>query len=442
MQIGIIGAGWYGCHLALALSEAGYNITIFEKNDDIFTGVSGNFGIRLHKGPHYPRSDATRESCRESFKQFCDTYPDLVVEHEYAIYALGKEDALGQPSKVNVEQFRRVCHESRECQELDLTVSGYQELDLAVKLDEPSIVLGRRLREAFRKKLIEAKIPVYCNLSVRELINQDGKKALISRDGVKHVFDKIVNTTCYQELVPPALQQNFPINMEAVYQPCLALCYQDSRPMPKPISFIVMDGWFPCLMPYVDEEPFKNRYILTHGNYTIMGSYDTPQQASAVLSGLNDEFVLSKIKTNAEREMCRFWPSFNERFHYVGWKGSVLVKLKTQREFRSAVTFEHENVIYAIPGKVSNIFNAAQEAVALIDNQECIIEKGIRFMRDGVLDRARVEIAEKPAPGEPNTCTLNTYDELRRSSLTNHSLFNTAEEPSTMNRGADQRLTP
>lgn len=442
MQVGIIGGGWYGCHIALVLSKAGHNVIIFEKNDDIFTGVSGNFGIRLHKGPHYPRSDATRESCRESFDQFCATYPDLVVEHEYAIYALGREDALGQPSKVNVEQFRRVCHESKECQEINLEASGYQGLDLAVKLDEPSIVLGSRLREAFRKKLVEAQVLVYCNRSIQELKNQDGKTTLITQGGAEYVFDKIINTTGYQALVPPLLKQNFPINMEVVYQPCLALCYQDSRPMAKPISFIVMDGWFPCLMPYVDELPFKNRYILTHGNYTIMGSYDNLQQASDVLSGLNDEFVVTKIKANAEREMCRFWPSFNDRFHYVGWKGTVLVKLKTQREFRSAVTFEYENIIYAIPGKVSNIFNAAQETFALINNKECISEKGILFMRDGVLDRARIEIGEKPAPGEPNTCTLSTYDELRGTTVNNHSIFHSTEEQTIVSQAAEKRLTP
>lgn len=429
MQIGIIGGGWYGCHLALVLTKVGHAVTIFEKNDDLFKGVSGNFGIRLHKGPHYPRSDATRESCRESFKQFRDTYPDLVVDHEYSIYALGRKDSLGQESKVNLDQFRRVCHESKECQEIDLESSGYKELDLAVKLDEPSMVLGQRLREAFKRKLIDANVHFICNLSVKEVTHQETSSTLVTGDGQRHVFDKIINTTGYQALVPPALKQKFPINMEAVYQPCLALCYEDKTPSTRPISFIVMDGWFPCLMPYVDEMPYKNRYIMTHGNYTIMGSYDNPQEANGVLKELTDDFVLNKIKAAAEYEMSRFWPSFNERFRYVGWKGTVLVKLKTQKEFRSAVTFEYDNVIYAIPGKVSNIFNAAQETLALINNQQCLVENDVRFMKDGVLDRARTEIAEKPAPGEANTCTLDTYKLLSAStvpSVTSHSIFHSS----------------
>lgn len=432
MVIGIIGAGWYGCHIALVLKKAGHDVMIFEKNDDLFKGVSGNFGIRLHKGPHYPRSHATRESCRESFVQFCETYPDLVVEHEFSIYALGKEDALGQPSKVTAEQFKEVCYESNECQALNLETTEFKELDFAAKLDEPSIVLGARLREAFRQKLIDAKIPVLCNLPVKSIQRQSDKTIVVTGDAVHRVFDKVINTTGYQSFIPDGLKNNFPVNMEAVFQPCLALCYQDKKPMSKPISFIVMDGWFPCLMPYVDEAPYKNRYIMTHGNYTIMGSYDTPQQAHKVLNELTDDFVLTKIKANAEREMCRFWPSFLGRFTYVGWKGSVLVKLKTQREFRSAVTFEHDNVIYAIPGKVSNIFNAAQEVVALIENQQCLDERGVRFMRNGVLDRARIEIEEKPGLGEANTCTLNTYEDLNKNTFFGNNCSSLVENKSVM----------
>lgn len=437
MKIGIMGAGWYGCHIALVLSKMGHTIEIFEKNDDIFKGVSGTFGIRLHKGPHYPRSTATRGSCQESFKEFYDTYPDLVVQHAYSIYGLGKKDALGCSSKVNVEQFRQVCHESSDVQELKLELSEYKELELAVQLEEPSIVLGNRLREAFRKKLMDANIHFFCNLAVREMKRHDAQTIIVTADGYEHLFDKVINTTGYQACIPPSIKQKFPIDLEAIYQPCLALCYEDLKPLAKPISFIVMDGWFPCLMPYIDQEPFRNNYILTHGNYTIMGSYDNPQKAYSVLNELTDDFVVSKVKVNAEREMCRFWPAFDGRFNYVGWKGTVLVKLKTKTEFRSAVTFEYDDIIYAIPGKVSNIFNAARETCALIENQPCFSENGIRFAQKGMLDIARDEIQEKPALGEPNTCTLNTYaelktessesketsDELKRISVSQHSIF-------------------
>ena len=38
MKIAIIGAGWYGCHLTLFFQKLGYEVTLYEKNNKIFTG--------------------------------------------------------------------------------------------------------------------------------------------------------------------------------------------------------------------------------------------------------------------------------------------------------------------------------------------------------------------------------------------------------------------
>lgn len=62
--IAVIRGGWSGCHTALELASAGHEITLIEKGPELFNGVSGQFGICIHKGPHYPRSSGTRDSCR------------------------------------------------------------------------------------------------------------------------------------------------------------------------------------------------------------------------------------------------------------------------------------------------------------------------------------------------------------------------------------------
>jgi len=46
-KIIIIGAGWYGCHIGLYLKRKGYNIKIFDKENDIFQGSSGYNQFRL-----------------------------------------------------------------------------------------------------------------------------------------------------------------------------------------------------------------------------------------------------------------------------------------------------------------------------------------------------------------------------------------------------------
>lgn len=97
MKIAVIGGGWYGCHIARVLKLAGHDVTLFESHEQIFRGISGRFGIRLHAGPHYPRSEKTRKSCREGFAEFANTYPELVVKHAYSIYGLGTLDANNEP---------------------------------------------------------------------------------------------------------------------------------------------------------------------------------------------------------------------------------------------------------------------------------------------------------------------------------------------------------
>ncbi len=429
MNIAIIGGGWYGCHLALALKKAGHKVTIFEKNKDILNEVSGNFGIRLHKGPHYPRSPATRESCHQAFDEFCNTYPDFVVHHEYSIYALGEVDALGNPSKVTREQFEQVCHESPDCKKVDAESLGYKGLQTAMSLDEPSVIIGEELRVRFRRMLEEAGVNIRCETLVQDLQSDANGTVITDEHGFEHRFDYTINASGYQSFIPTEAQNNFPVEMEIVYQPCLGLKYKDRKPTKKPFSFIVMDGWYPCIMPCVEKATFQGDYILTHGAYTIMASCKTASEAHAVLNKLTDDFVEKNIRSRAASEMARFWPEFAERFEYQGYKKAVLAKIKTKNEFRSAVTFGTGRVLHVIPGKLNNVFSAEREINALLESKDCLLENGIHFMKNGILDQARVEIQTKPDKGEPNTCNLQTFADIKKAQdAAKNGIFSTKAE--------------
>lgn len=413
MHIAVIGAGWNGCHIALQLAARGHKVVLLERDAQMLNGVSGNFGIRLHKGPHYPRSEATREACRATLDRFRACYPELVVEHDYAVYAQGSRDAMGLPSKVTNQAFADVCHESPECRQLDLEAWGFTGLEAAYNLDEPSAVLGGRLRDHLRIRLAEAGVEVRLGCRVLETVAVAGGHRLVLAGGVRLDVQRVINATGYQALVPPALDE-MGLDMQVVYQVCLGLHYQDSRPAAKPISFIVMDGWFPCLMPRVEtHESNPRNYVLTHGSYTILGSFATVEAAEALLETLDDGFVEAQIRPRAEQEMCRFWSVFLPRFSYTGWKGVVLAKMKTRSEFRSSVVFEQGGLIHVFPGKITNVLQAADEVLALLADQQCREHGGFRYVEGGVLDRARQEIRSKPLAGEQNTANLQTYELFR-----------------------------
>src|SRR5690606_32930840 len=128
-------------------------------------------------------------------------------------------------------------------------------------------------------------IQLHCNFEITKLEFKNSK-IYLGNDHSLDVFDKVINATSYQAFQPELA--DFPFDVEILYQPCLALLYKDTAPSALPFSFIVMDGWFPCLMPYIsNKEPanptqldsFHRNYILTHGKWTIMGTYYTATEA-------------------------------------------------------------------------------------------------------------------------------------------------------------------
>lgn len=486
-DIAIVGAGWYGCHTAIELAKQGCNVTIYEKGPEIFGGISKQFGVRLHAGPHYPRSQQTREDCRRGAAEFKKVYPELVIENKYSLYGYAEIDAEGNPAKVSVETFDAVCQESTSAQRKDPTSLGYN-AELLKSLwnvsDEATIAGGAPLKEFFIQKLAEVGVSIVYNCNVDKIIplnsGADGVNVVVDR--VATHFDFAVNATSYQDLLLPSNTQ-LPHNLNIVYQPCLAWILED---LYSPIgeqqsSFIVMEGWYPTKMGYTGRSTkgsgHYNLVMLTHGSFTIMGSYLTAEEAQLVLNELlkadvlapTDEYNASNRESGIERaessdeeganaqeftnhrerqdagsireaeikvkergeieisdallrakeltvaEISKFQPDFNNQYRFVGVEGAVLAKLRTQTEFRDAVTFMHQKIMYVIPGKVSNIFDMAREISTLIEaNTQNIITQGdCQYVQGGALDRGEQEITAPLDNSIKNTCELQTLVNLQ-----------------------------
>ncbi|CAF4478724.1 unnamed protein product [Rotaria sp. Silwood2] len=176
-----------------------------------------------------------------------------------------------------------------------------------------------------------------------------------------------------------------------------------------------MDGWFPCIMPYEgdeEEEDANRKTILTHGKYTIMGSFKTYYEALDCKSQLNDTFIEKIVKPLCEKDIIKYWPQFENRFKYLGWKRTIATKLKTEKEFRNAATWEKDSVIYVISGKINNIFDAEHEVFSLIKHENILKWGEYNYVKGGELDRSINEVTEKPLRNLRNTSELQVYDEL------------------------------
>ena len=155
------------------------------------------------------------------------------------MYANGVSDALGQPSKVSRTAFRSVCYKTAECCEVDPCMANFT---ATFDLREPSVVAGPRPRIGLTKRLASSSVDVRLACEVTSIGSENGRVVLsTSTCGSVH-FDKAVNATGYQSLLPMVLEEHQPLHAEVYYQVCLGLTYIDNSPSAKPISKVVMDG--------------------------------------------------------------------------------------------------------------------------------------------------------------------------------------------------------
>jgi hypothetical protein len=344
------------------------------------------------------------------------------------VYGLGSRDADGNPSKVCKEDFSRVCQEFGNPVELDLTCIPYINLEYAATIDEPSVIVGPRLRAFFRERLRKAGIKLHVNAAITA-VERNKEFNTISLNGMRELpFDKVINATSFQTVLPKPIV--LPFRAEPIYQICVAFIYRLTQtPVPSaPISFVVMDGWFPCLMPYDDRKERDTpltKYLLTHGKWSILGSYSTAREARDRFPKVTQGLAFKLLREKCEEEMERFWPNFRLNFEYDTWVGSVLAKLKIESEFRSAFTFQSQenDMIYIFPGKISNIFRVGREVISLIagGGKGVREEGGFRFVKGGTLAEARSEVIRKPGNLSFSTTGLQAHAEIT-SLLVKHEL--------------------
>lgn len=109
----VVGAGYFGCRVALQLRELGFpRVLLLDRESAIMRRASFVNQARVHNGYHYPRSLATAASSHNHFPRFC-------AEHATAIRpAMQMVYAIARGSRVSPAQFERFCARiDAECHE-------------------------------------------------------------------------------------------------------------------------------------------------------------------------------------------------------------------------------------------------------------------------------------------------------------------------------------
>jgi glycine/D-amino acid oxidase-like deaminating enzyme len=103
-DVAVIGAGFYGCEIALALRGLGFDrVVLLEREGNILRRASYVNQARVHNGYHYPRSFITALRSHRNFERF-------LADYAYAVHwPMAMVYAIARASKVNPTQFEGLC---------------------------------------------------------------------------------------------------------------------------------------------------------------------------------------------------------------------------------------------------------------------------------------------------------------------------------------------
>ena len=317
-NVSIIGAGWFGCHIASKILDKGYNITVYEK-DEVFSGASGKNQNRLHMGFHYPRSYDTREMCFINYKKFINDYNFCVVDIVDNFYIISNESNIDYKTYTHIYRYENIPFEE-VCNDL-------------VECSQGVIKVGEKM---------------------------------IDNIVAKKYFEKILKTTlCYSYKTLKDLHSDYVLDLTNNYLATITSVGQLKVMYEITISFIykttnctkaytVIDGDFCSLYPYNLE---NNLYTLTCVKNTPIIKTNNIEVLKTYIIDLRE---VEYRKENMENCIKRYIPRFNSEFIFQTYFISYKCKFDNNADSRVPVIKRIHNIISIFCGKISGIYNVEQ----------------------------------------------------------------------------------
>lgn len=394
-RVCIIGGGIFGHEAALSLKKAGFDVFVFDSGKHGPEGTSVKYSCHLHPtGLHYCRLPP--EKYVPIFSKNCERYREEKANYlrpnPNSIHGILDTDAKGQPSRTTSDEFLTLSKLDPTSRPIKLSDFNLKGLKAPIAIAEERIITGDELKEQFRLEYIKYGIEFCYGTPVTDITREyDGY--LVTVGGISAKFDYVVNATGFQKIIPESFKDN-PFDLEVIYQTVVALIYEDTEASEKEIfSLLTLDGASACLMPTAN---FKE-YLLTHGAYTTIGSFSTQKEAEERESTITSDFILEEVKPKAEADLSRYVNDFDKRFKYVGYNSGLIAKLNTENEFRLGFSFVGpDGIIYLFPGKFASSLPTGDEVVQLIKGEFLLDKNGYKYLKNGMLDIASKEVAQKP----------------------------------------------
>ena len=329
MKICIIGAGWYGLHIAYLLQNK-HKITIFEEMDDIFNNSSYHNQRRLHLGFHYPRCYKTRVLCLKGFNRFIKNYEEVIDDISNNYYCISND------SFIDFETYKQIYNSNEYLDKYTIIDNNgiLENIDGKFLDVKEKIINSDKAKKYFKNKINQCDF--IFNYKVTKIENINNKVNINN----EYTFDMVFDCT-YGKL-------NKEINF--LYEKTITLLYRKIQE-PKFNAITIMDGHFSSLYP-LDGNCIL--YSLTNVKYTpLITSYCFNTVENYKIT----ENIVQDIKNNMEKEIEKYIPNFKNIFLYDSYFIAYKTKsINNNNDNRDCNIIKNKNIFHICCGKITGIF--------------------------------------------------------------------------------------
>ena len=343
-KIAVVGGGIFGCTAAWTLAKEGYNVDLFEKNNDIITQASYVNQYRLHRGYHYPRSKETAQSSIEGERSFLKIYGNCVMNGKTKhYYCIAKDESL-----VTSEQYINFLNDlnlPNEKKKLGLIHESV--IDLVVEVNE-LLFNPDELKKICWNQLNKYNVNVNLN---SEYFNED--------------YDYVINATYanLNNLISEDKQKDYQFE----------LCEKPVVKLPKKYknkSIVIMDGPFMCIDPLGDTDYHVMGNVVHAIHSRNIGKF--PKYDSKFDKLLNKGIVKSPSTTNIDKfiESAKKFFVDIDKVKHIGSMFTIRTVLPNKDVDDSRPTLVEkisEGKFNLFSGKIGTCVNAANEVLRRID---------------------------------------------------------------------------
>jgi hypothetical protein len=260
-RVAVIGAGVFGCCVALAAAKEGYEVVLFDRLSDILLGTTDNNTNRVHQGFHYPRDMQTATECRDNYRRFEMEFGESLLDNYPNIYCIAEENSL--TSKEDFIEFCNALGLVYTMTDLSRFSVGICGCNLGILCQETIIDTGI-LRSILRAKIVNnGHVTLSCNTEVAAIKKNSHQYELSFLSGIhsKQSFDAVVNCS-YANINTLTTQLGHEVR-EGQYEYTVVPIISLDMP---PTSITIMDGPFMTLFPYGKTKKF----LLYHVDYSVI----------------------------------------------------------------------------------------------------------------------------------------------------------------------------